>query len=239
MATPLIPDKLRDLLLNQTFASIEPDDRFLDDYRRSVKEYVSIENSVAVLSDLRLNRSYIYAGMFGGFFDLPLNGSIINSAFEENIFSKIHPDDLKERHTLENEYFRLQTKLAINERLKYSTYCRLRAHNLKGENIYITHRTIYPKSLADGSVWLALCIYAPSTDLTSGKGIDGKIMNSETGEVIRVDKYCPKNKNFISEREREILLLIFKGVQSKNIAHRLNISINTVHRHRQNIIKKT
>jgi DNA-binding NarL/FixJ family response regulator len=42
----------------------------------------------------------------------------------------------------------------------------------------------------------------------------------------------------LTSREKEILLLISKGEISKVIADQLNISINTVNRHRQNILEK-
>jgi DNA-binding NarL/FixJ family response regulator len=52
-----------------------------------------------------------------------------------------------------------------------------------------------------------------------------------------VDTYI-NCSNLLTSREKEILLLIAKGEISKEIAHQLNISINTVNRHRQNILEK-
>lgn len=43
----------------------------------------------------------------------------------------------------------------------------------------------------------------------------------------------------LSEREREILILIAKGLSSKEIASNLNISVHTVNTHRKNITHKT
>jgi len=43
----------------------------------------------------------------------------------------------------------------------------------------------------------------------------------------------------ISDREREVLVLIAKGYSSKEIADQLNISIHTVNSHRKNITHKT
>eukprot|EP00825_Cyclidium_porcatum_P024122 TRINITY_DN26650_c0_g1_i2.p4 TRINITY_DN26650_c0_g1~~TRINITY_DN26650_c0_g1_i2.p4 ORF type:complete len:108 (+),score=15.68 TRINITY_DN26650_c0_g1_i2:196-519(+) len=44
--------------------------------------------------------------------------------------------------------------------------------------------------------------------------------------------------NILSDREKEILQLIDQGKMSKEIAPDLSISINTVNRHRQNILEK-
>lgn len=49
------------------------------------------------------------------------------------------------------------------------------------------------------------------------------------------------NKDYedvLSERELEVLRLIDQGMLSKEIADSLCISINTVNRHRQNILQK-
>ncbi len=43
----------------------------------------------------------------------------------------------------------------------------------------------------------------------------------------------------LSEREKEVLLLLVQGLQNKEIAERLHISIHTVISHRKNIAQKT
>ena len=43
----------------------------------------------------------------------------------------------------------------------------------------------------------------------------------------------------LSERERDVLVLVAKGMANKEIADRLNISIHTVMSHRKNITHKT
>lgn len=48
-----------------------------------------------------------------------------------------------------------------------------------------------------------------------------------------------RENNEISEREREVLVLIASGMINKEIADRLNISVHTVIAHRKNISRKT
>jgi len=61
--------------------------------------------------------------------------------------------------------------------------------------------------------------------------------------AILFDLYVAKKKTAVvsaefTDREREIILLCRDGLLCKEIANRLNISINTVHNHKQNIFHK-
>ena len=57
-----------------------------------------------------------------------------------------------------------------------------------------------------------------------------------TGETVGRDIYEASDRKILSRRQIEILSLIAKGVPSKQIADKLNISIYTVNRYRQDIL---
>lgn len=62
--------------------------------------------------------------------------------------------------------------------------------------------------------------------------------------LMNLDKEAEGKKNAsdvseLTKRERDILVLVAKGLMSKEIAEQLNISIHTVISHRKNITKKT
>ena len=63
------------------------------------------------------------------------------------------------------------------------------------------------------------------------------ITQMERGEVETLS-LSEEHRNILSEREKEILRCIRKGLSSKEIAATLYISVNTVNRHRQNILEK-
>lgn len=85
-------------------------------------------------------------------------------------------------------------------------------------------------------MWLALCLYNFASNIQSVQHFEGVIQNSATGELIK-ETSCSVSE-IISHREKEVLSLIELGLPSKQIAIKLNISKNTVDRHRQNIMDK-
>lgn len=236
MTMPPEHEQLVQTLLKQNFGSCGDENQILARYKKSVQEFVLLDNSMAVLSDYRENKSYIYSGGFGRFFGIEAPEMTIDSAFEEDIFKCIHPDDLRLRHLLELRYFDLQKSVPAAERYRYSTHCKLRALNSVGNYVYISHRTLYPVSLPDGSIWLALCLYAPLPQQQPINGIDGSIVDT-AGNII-LNESTATAAHCLSPREAEILSLVAGGRLSKQIAHDLSISVNTVNRHRQNILQK-
>lgn len=63
------------------------------------------------------------------------------------------------------------------------------------------------------------------------------IKNSTKGTKINIDEFY--NKYNLSNREKDILLLLIPGKSNKDIASELNISPETVKKHIQNILKKS
>lgn len=88
-----------------------------------------------------------------------------------------------------------------------------------------------------GNVWLIFCLYSLSADQRPEQGIYATITQMESGEVETLF-LSEEHRNILSEREKEILRCIRKGLSSKEIAATFYISVNTVNRHRQNILEK-
>lgn len=66
-----------------------------------------------------------------------------------------------------------------------------------------------------------------------------KIINTITNVVTSEKNIEKQEQSDLSDREKEILISIAKGMQNKEIADQHNISIHTVISHRKNISKKT
>ena len=101
-----------------------------------------------------------------------------------------------------------------------------------GEYRWVKHRMIPLATDKHGCLLLCACIYTLATD----EDRKAKFTNTRTGEVrILTNK---DYENILSKREMEVLRLIDQGLLSKEISDNLCISINTVNRHRQNILQK-
>ncbi|MFH6991209.1 response regulator transcription factor [Flavobacterium sp. FlaQc-48] len=230
---------LEDRFSFESIDSSEKRNQALNEAIVMMEAYVKLDNAVAVLSDLASNKSYVFAGDFGSFFDIHTSGfTTIDSIWEDDIYQRIHPDDLFQRHLLELEFFNFLKTIAAEERLNYATKCRIRSLNKNKEYQYILHRSFYMKNSSEGGLWLAVCLYNYLFEKGTGvNGIEGKIINTKTGKIFHIDTY-ENCVDLLTSREKEILVLIGKGIISKEIADNLNISINTVNRHRQNILEK-
>lgn len=233
-----IVNTLNEKLLTQVFKEDQDKAISLAHYQYMAFMYAQIENSIAVLSDMKTNKSYIYNGNVAKELGLSEqnNSAEINSIWEEEIFGKIHPDDLLDKHLLELQFFNMIKNMPVAEQANYHVSSRIRILNKNEEYTFIKHRMFYVSSLPNGSLWLALCLYNFLDDEFTIDKPDRLIVNSATGEIIKPDNQ--KSTNILSVREKEILQLIRKGKMSKEIADLFAISINTVNRHRQNILEK-
>lgn len=91
----------------QDFAEEQPYAEMLDRYKDMACNYASMENAIAVLSDLRTNASYIYYGKFSRMLEIGKYGNEakVPSIWEEEIFRLFHPDDLASKHLQELCFF--------------------------------------------------------------------------------------------------------------------------------------
>lgn len=233
-----IVSTLSEKLLKQPFPEEQEEADVLLQYQQIAYGYSVIENSIAVLSDLRANKSYVYNGGMAEKLGVAEKGStkIINSIWEDDIFERIHPEDLIRKHTVELQFFHLIKSLPIEKRSDYYARTEMRMKDSEGQYVAIQHRIFYANGLIAGNLWLSLCLYNLSMQKPEYGIADGVIINSATGKIIRSDrKSCSA---ILSKREKEILSLIEKGKMSKDIAEALSVSINTINRHRQNILEK-
>ena len=109
--------------------------------------------------------------------------------------------------------------------------------NEKGEYQYIDNLVQIMENTPSGSVWLIFAFTHCPADQRAEQGYILPLPTWNMGKwetLFLSEEHC----NILSEREKEILRCIRKGLSSKEIAATLYISVNTVNRHRQNILEK-
>lgn len=76
-----------------------------------------------------------------------------------------------------------------------------------------------------------------SPNQTPSSDIEPRIINNITGQIQPLQLSLRRN-SVLTDREKQVLRLIQSGKLSKEISDILQISVNTVNRHRQNILQK-
>lgn len=192
--------------------------------------YAEAEQSIAVLSSLRRGVSHIYYGSIGDCLGMAKRGDyhFVDSIWEEEILSRIHPDDLHRKQVYELQFLYFQkTQMPLAWRLEHV----LRMRDDKGDYHKLLHRILYFRDDSNEAVDYALCLYSFACEDFNG----GRMVCMTTGERRRLEDQ--DYSRLLSRREVEVLQLISEGMLSKEIADRLCISVNTVNRHRQNILQ--
>lgn len=207
--------------------------RRLEEYFVMARAFARLQGGVAVVSDLLSDRSRIFSGTFGKALGLEEEMEY-ESAFEDVVFSFMDPGDLLDRHILELRYIELVKSLPAEER---GCYVQSAVVDIRlGERVVpVIHQTRYLEITESGSINIALCTYLPA-GLEMSRSSGGQIFDLRTGAPLSRERLRSVDDGILTQREREVLSLLSEGLASKQIAAALNVSLNTVYRHRQNIL---
>ena len=229
-----VTHKLNGELLRQKFSTQRIGEE-LSLYQRMAEGYAQVEQALAVLSDMRANRSYIYYGGFARVLgmDSPKESEVVDSLWEEPILKRIPTEDLQEKCLQELRYFHFMQRLPKERRAHYYHVAKLRMRDASGAYVWVRHRIFYVSSPVDNSLWLSLCLYNP---LVVDVPASGMVVHALTGHTQLLGKQDPLQ--LLTLREIQVLRLIAQGQMSKRIAELCSISVHTVSRHRQNILTK-
>lgn len=230
--------------LNAVYASqrlgLESLDRaVVDDCRRRVAAMVSLTGACAVITDASCDRCYIEGGGFATLLGLTDDSSLritADSSDEDEIYSRLHPEDLVDKRLLEYDFFRFVDKLPAAEKVRYKATCRIRIRDRHGDYRPVDNSTQVLRTSPAGKIWLILCCYDLASD-AAGAGINPCIVNHTGGQIAELS-LSSRRSSILTAREKQILAMIRDGKLSKQIADMLGISVNTVNRHRQNILEK-
>ena len=143
-----------------------------------------------------------------------------------HIFRKIvHPDDLA---TL---WLSLKTTYPVGSVMTFTTKMRLKPYGQTKYKLFSCSKNVL-ETFSDGSVKKMM---VAAIDITSILPPE-QLFVPTTDEVIRLKSW--RIYATFSKREKEVLQLILNTMDSKEIAVRLKLSIETVRKHRSSMIRK-
>ena len=153
--------------------------------------------------------------------------------------SRIHPDDRSQLEALQVSLGKFIYSLPAGQRNDYCNIYGFRVRNAKQQYVQVVSKHHVLEQSRDGKAWLILgSLDIAPAQKASGR-VDCTVLNLKNGEFFSTDSFpVPGPPVILTPRELEILRLIRRGFLSKEIAHKLDLSIYTVHNHRKNILAK-
>lgn len=209
------------------------------DYRRIVpkiellQQLAEVERSVYAVYDMNtgkyLMKSEEQKKLFGE--DSPVDSEIH--------YQNIHPDDIEFVLETDNRVFRFYSELPKDEKKDYKLVYDFRVRNTEGVYMRYMHQVMVLEQDASGKAWLILVISNMLSEKTSNMRPQRRMINIKTNKLHLFNDDDSHSHLVLTKRETEVLSLISRGYDSINISDKLNISVNTVNNHRQNILRKT
>lgn len=202
-----------------------------------IEALAGMSGTCCVVTNIANDSCYVVPALTGRAFGLSLgelSSRWLDSSDEDFLYARIHPEDLVDLRMLEYEIFSFVDTLPSNDKVRYKGVADVRMKGADGGWIYVSKGTQVVSLAPNGKMWLILCTY----DITGIQdATNPRIIDISTGEIHRLSFDNQKDR-LLTNREKELLRLIRQGKLSKEIASILGISINTVNRHRQNILGK-
>ena len=158
----------------------------------------------------------------------------IQASDELNIENLVHPDDLEVVRRIDKKVWEFLDTLPEEEKLTYKYIYEMRILD-RGKYVRMIYQTRLLAFKDDNFLAMGMIDLAP--EQSANTSVRFQIKNCLTDEVVPFTIESATDV-LLTPREREILALAKEGMFSKEISEKLNISIHTVNRHRQNILEK-
>lgn len=159
----------------------------------------------------------------------------------EQMIRIIHPDDLPTFVDFENAVVDFKTKLSLDKLMKYKSQYNYRIRTKSGKYIKILQQSLTIQCDDDGAVWRNLIVHTDISDFKTNNEMNLSFIGLE-GEPsfynVRTPRLNTAENAGLTPREMEILLLLIKDKNTKEIADLLFISRDTVKTHRKHIHAK-
>ena len=158
----------------------------------------------------------------------------IQASDKLNIEKLVHPEDWEVVRRIDKKVWEFLETLPEEEKLTYKYIYEMRVLD-RGKYVRMIYQTRILAFKDDNSLVMGMIDLAP--EQSANTSVRFQIKNCLTDEVVPFTIETATDV-LLTPREREILALAKEGMFSKEISEKLNISIHTVNRHRQNILEK-
>ena len=153
---------------------------------------------------------------------------------ELDIEQLVHPDDLEVVRRIDKKVWEFLDTLPEEEKLAYKYIYEMRVLD-RGKYVRMIYQMRLLAFKDDNFLAMGMIDLAP--EQSANTSVRFQIKNCLTDEVVPFTIESATDV-LLTPREREVLALAKEGMFSKEISEKLNISIHTVNRHRQNILEK-
>lgn len=158
----------------------------------------------------------------------------IEAPQELDIEKLVHPDDLEVVRRIDKKVWEFLDTLSEEEKLAYKYIYELRVLE-RGKYVRMIYQMRILAFKDDNFLGMGIIDIAP--EQSANTSVRFQIKNCLTDEIVPFAIESATDA-LLTPREREVLALAKEGMFSKEISEKLNISIHTVNRHRQNILEK-
>ena len=158
----------------------------------------------------------------------------IQASDELDIEKLVHPDDLEVVRRIDKKVWEFLDILPEVEKLTYKYIYEMRVLD-KGKYVRMIYQMRILAFKDDNFLGMGMIDLAP--EQSANTSVRFQIKNCLTDEIVPFAIESATD-TLLTPREREILALAKEGMFSKEISEKLNISVHTVNRHRQNILEK-
>ena len=158
----------------------------------------------------------------------------IEASQEIDIEKLVHPDDWEVVRRIDKKVWEFLDTLPEEEKLTYKYIYELRVLE-RGKYVRMIYQMRILAFKEDNFLAMGIIDLAP--EQSANTSVRFQIKNCLTDEIVPFAIESAADV-LLTPREREVLALAKEGMFSKEISEKLNISIHTVNRHRQNILEK-
>ena len=158
----------------------------------------------------------------------------IEASQEIDIEKLVHTDDWEVVRRIDKKVWEFLNTLPEEEKLAYKYIYELRVLE-RGKYVRMIYQMRILAFKEDNFLAMGIIDIAP--EQSANTSVRFQIKNCLTDEIVPFAIESAAD-TLLTPREREVLALAKEGMFSKEISEKLNISIHTVNRHRQNILEK-